>query len=166
MKRLLLFAFLCALPLFSNAQPGRFEPEKLSDDELVRMQTRDIVSWLNLDDNSKEKFIKEYTAFRKEIDAVAKSAAAPVGTESEADIDKALQKNFEVSEKILDIRKKYYTRFKTFMQPSQIRDMYRIENESGRRMHDNPPMPPRQGEGRPDDGKPMGPRPDNFGPRP
>jgi len=181
MKRFFISLIICAFPMLSNAQPGGFEPERLSDDEILRMQTRDIVSWLNLDDNTKDKFIKEYSAFRKEIDAVSKSAAAPVGTDNEADIDKALQKNFEVSEKILDIRKKYYARFKTFMQPSQIREMYRIENESGRRMQNNPPMPPHHGEarpdngrpdggrpdgGRPDNGRPMHQRPDFFGPRP
>lgn len=137
---------LCVFPFLSNAQPGGFAPEKLSDDELIGMQVRDIVSWLKLNDETKDRFIKEYTSFRKEIDAVARGAAAPVAAESEADIDKALQKNFEVSEKILDIRKKYYSRFKAFMQPSQIRDMYRIENESGKRMQGNPPMPPRSGQ--------------------
>jgi len=176
MKRIFISLILCALPMLSNAQPGGFEPERLSDDEILRMQTRDIVSWLNLDGNTKDKFLKEYSAFRKEIDAVAKSAAAPVGTDNEADIDKALQKNFEVSEKILDIRKKYYSRFKAFLKPSQIREIYRIENESGRRMQNNPPMPPRHGEGRPDNNRPDGGRPDNgrpmhqgpefFGPRP
>jgi len=156
MKRFFLFLIMCVMPLLSNAQTGRFEPGKLSDDELIRMQTQDIVSWLNLNEESKEKFIKEYSAFRKEIDAVAKSAA-PIETESEAEIDKALQKNFDVSEKILEIRRKYYFRFKTFMQPSQIRDMYRIENESGRRMQNNGPMPPMPG-----DKRRMGPGPEGF----
>lgn len=122
----------------SVAQPRPFPPEKMSDEQIIQMQIKDIVSWLDFDKQTEERFVKEYSAFRKEIDAVAKSARPPKDLESEEEIDKALQGNFEVSQKILNIRKKYYQIFSEFMKPSQIRMMYRIENEAGRRMHGGP----------------------------
>jgi len=142
MKRTALILWFSLISLMGNAQPPEgFHPEKLSDDELISMQIKDIVSWLCLDEQTKSKFTKEYTAFRKEIDAVAKGTRPSKEEQSEEEIDKALQKNFEVSEKILQIRKKYYLRFREFLKPSQIKLIYRIENEAGRRMHEGPLSP-------------------------
>jgi len=129
----------------------------ISDDEFIRMQTADLAMWLNLQGDTKEQFIKHYSEFRKEIDGVAKTAFRPGKEESQSEsaIEKALLNNFDVSEKILAIRKKYFHIFRKFLEPSQIRLMYHLENESGKRMHNQPappagpdgpgmpPMPPR-----------------------
>lgn len=138
MKKFTLFICLGLLSLLVSAQPRPFPPDRMSDQEIIRIQTRDIVSWLDLDKRAEDLFIKEYTAFRKEIDAISRTARPPQDIKSEAEIDKAIQQNFAVSEQILQIRKKYYARFKEFMKPSQIQRMYQIENEAGRRMHEGP----------------------------
>lgn len=155
MKKTTLTIFLGILSLLASAQPRPFSPERISDEEIIRMQVRDIVSWLDLDKRTETKFVKEYTAFRKEIDEIARNARPPQDIESEAEIDKAIQQNFAVSEQILQIRKKYYAKFKEFMKPSRIQMMYRIENEAGRRLHGGPGGP--DGHYRPDD-RPMPPR--------
>ena len=155
MKKTTLTIFLGILSLLASAQPRPFPLERISDEEIIQMQMRDIVSWLDLDKRTETKFVKEYTAFRKEIDEIARNARPPQDIESEAEIDKAIQQNFAVSEQILQIRKKYYAKFKEFMKPSQIQMMYRIENEAGRRLHGGPDGP--DGHHRPD-GRPMPPR--------
>jgi len=157
MKKKVLSICLGLLSLLAYAQPGPFPPERMSDDEIIQMQIRDIVSWLNLDKRTEKEFIKEYTAFKKEIDKIARNARPPQDITSETEIDKAIQQNFAVSEQIIQVRKKYYARFKEFLKPSQIQMMYHIENEAGRRMHDGPggrhelddrPLPPHHhGEG-------------------
>jgi len=139
MKRLAFCLLIGLITLTSQAQPGRFRPEMFNDEELIQMQIRDIVSWLKLEGKESELFIQDYTAFKKEIKEVAKNATPPQFGDSEDEIDKALQNNLEVSEKILQIRKKYYNKFKAYLKPSQIQTMYWIENEAGRRM---PPPPP------------------------
>jgi len=141
MKRFTLLLCLALLSLSAGAQPQGFRPERMSDDELLRIQTSDIASFLNFKGKTRERFIKEYTTFRKEIDAIAKNSLPPKDIRSEDEIDKAIKKNFEVSEQILQIRKKYYNKFKEFMKPSQIQMMYRIENEAGRRMQFGPGGP-------------------------
>jgi len=141
MKRTTLFICLVLLPLLACAQPRQFPPERMSDEEIIQMQIRDIVFWLRLDKGMETRFIKEYTAFRKEIDEISEKAKPSHNIDSETEIDKAIQQNFAVSEQILQIRKKYYARFKEFMKPSQIRMMYHIENEAGRRMHGGPEGP-------------------------
>lgn len=161
MKRITLTFCLGLLSVLAVAQPRPFQPERLNDEELIKMQTRDIVSWLDLDKRTETRFVKEYTAFRKEIDEVARDARPPQDIKSETEIDKAIQHNFAISEQIIQIRKKYYARFKEFLKPSQIQMMYRIENEAGRRMHDGPGGP--GGPGGPEghhmpDGGPMPPR--------
>ena len=157
MKRFVLTCCLILMSVYGNAQPGPFRPERLSDEEIIRMQMDDIVSWLGLEGKTKDRFVKEYSSFRKEIDAVARYARPPKEKDDETAIDKAIRKNFEVSEQILQIRKKYYSRFQEFLKPSQIQEMYHIENEAGRRKHDGPggpggpggPSGP-EGPGRPD----------------
>jgi len=141
MKKHTLIICFGLLSILAAAQPRPFQPERMSDEEILQMQIRDIVSWLDLDKQTEGRYIKEYTAFRKEIDEIAKNARPPRDFKSEAEIDKAIQQNFAVSEQILQIRKKYYARFKEFMRPSQIQMMYHIENEAGRRMHGNPGGP-------------------------
>lgn len=156
MKRIALCICLAVLYLSSGAQPGPFPPEKMSDEEIIRMQIRDIVVWLDLDEKAEKTFVKEYTAFKGEIDAVAKKAIPQEKNMSEDEIEKALQRNFDVSGEILQIRKKYYLRFREFMKPSQIQMMYRIENEAGRRSRDLSGGP---GPGGPGPGNPGGPEP-------
>jgi len=149
MKQTTIIICLCFLSFLTNAQPGPFPPERMSDDEIISMQTRDIVCWMGLDGKTKDQFVKEYTAFRKEIDAIAKNARPPQDIKqeikSESEIDKAIRQNFEVSEQILQVRKKYYARYKEFLKPSQIQMLYRIEKEAGRRMYGGPGGPERQG---------------------
>lgn len=154
MKKITLILCFGVLSLISFAQPEHKRPEQIDIDEIIRMQTRDLVMWMKLDETVEKRFVKEYTAFRKEIDAVAKKALPPQKIEEESEIEKAILQNFEVSEQILQIRKKYYSRFKEFLQPSQIQMMYRLENEAGRRMHGGPGGP----------GAPEGHRPGGHGP--
>jgi len=150
MKKIAVIICLGLISLSGTAQPGPFPPEEMSDEEIIRMQVMDIVSWIDFDRKTEDRFVKEYTAFRKEIDAVSKSARPPKDIHSETEIENAIRQNFAVSEQILKIREKYYDKFRKFMKPSQIQMMYRIENEAGRRMHGGP-------------GGPGGPRPDGPG---
>ncbi len=135
MKKITLTICLGLLSFLLGAQPRPFPSERMSDEEILQMQARDIVLWLDLDKQTEARFIKEYTAFRKEIDAIVKNVRPPQENNKEIEIDRAIQHNFAVSDKILQTRKKYYAKFKEFMKPSQIQMMYRIENEAGRRMH-------------------------------
>lgn len=165
MKKITSIICFGLLSLLACAQPRPFTPDRMSDEEIIQMQIRDLIPMLDLDKQAEAKLIKEYTAFRKEIDEISKNARPPQDIKDEKEIEKAIQQNFAVSEQILQIRKKYYTRFKEFMKPSQIQMIYRIENEAGRRMHDGPGAPGGpEGHPRPDD-RPMPPRHGGDGPR-
>jgi len=141
MKRIAIILSLILSSLFAQSQPeprpqpgpGPFAPEG------------DIVGWLNLEKQTEDRFVKEYSSFKKEIDEVFRNSRPPQHLTDEAEIDKAIQQNFYVSEKILQIRKKYYSVFKEFMKPSQIQRLYHMENEAGRRMHHHDDGPGRPG---------------------
>jgi len=134
----------------ADAQPRQFPPHRMDRDEIIKMQTEDIISCMDFDKRTEDRFVEVYSAFRKEIDKIAGKARPPQDNSSESEIEKAIQQNFFVSEQILNIRKKYYLKFREFMKPSQIQMMYHIENEAGRRMHGAPDAPD-------DPGRPMGP---------
>jgi len=172
MKRLTIALLLCLFSLVSFAQPRGFHPERMSDEEIFTMQAEDIAMCLNLKGESKDRFITDYAAFRKEIDLIAKDAFPPKRTDSEDEIAKALQNNFEVSGKILDIRENYFHIFSEYLKPSQIQLMYHIENESGKRMHGGPGEGPGAGPGfdgpnhpQQPHNHPMPPRQDGWGTR-
>lgn len=143
MKKLITAICLGLCCLVASAQPAPFPGGKMNDEDFLQMQINEIVQELNLDKEIEKKFIKEYTDFRKEIDVIARSAKPPKEMKdvTEKEIDQAIQQNFAVSEKILAVRKKYYQRFRKFMQPSQIQQMYRVENEASRKMFFGPGAP-------------------------
>lgn len=153
MKKFALLLFLGIFPFLLNAQPPKPNPEKMDKEKITQMQAKDIAMWLNLQGDTKDRFVGDYTSFKKEIAKVAKRTVRPESAESEDDIEKAITNNFEVSEQILQIRKKYYQKYREYLQPSQIRLVYHLENEAGRRMMESlhrpggPDMPDGPGKG-------------------
>lgn len=138
MKRIFLLVLAAALPLLCMAQPRQPRPEDMDEEQLVKMQTEDMVRCLNLEDGVKAQFEKVYSDFRREINSVAREMFRPARSQSEEDIEKAILGNFDVSQKILDIRRKYYSKFREFMKPSQIQRMYRNERDAGHHMQEGP----------------------------
>ena len=50
-----------------------------------------------------------------------------VNAKTDAEIDQMILENFAQSHKILDIREKYYAKFRKFLTPKQIMKIYQVE---------------------------------------
>lgn len=120
-------AILVSMSLYAQ-QPGS---KRISREELAVKQAEHICTELALDSATSTKFKETYCAFQKEIWALGPS----LGRKSSEDPDKAeIEQRFERTQKILDIRKKYYGIYSTFLTQKQITRVYEIEREMMRRL--------------------------------
>ena len=114
-------AILMSLTL--TAQPNG---KKLSREELAVKQAAHISEELAFDEATSAKFQETYCAFQQELWALGPVLDKPKpGEQGEEEIGQ----RFERSQKILDLRKKYYEIYSTFLTQKQISRVYEIEQE-------------------------------------
>lgn len=82
--------------------------QRLTREQLSEKQAKYIANDLALDDETTAKFINTYTQCQREIWALGPRSRRN-GNNNEEQIGQNIKKRFEMSEKILDIRQKYYT---------------------------------------------------------
>ncbi len=120
-------AMLMTLPLSSQGRSNR-----ISREELAVKQAEHISEELAFDEATSEKFKQTYCDFQKEVWALGPK---PGGRQSETpDEAEMIQQRFDRSQKILDLRKKYYDIYSTFLSQKQISRVYEIERDMMRRL--------------------------------
>lgn len=153
MKRLKLFlvttiAIMCTTTVLAQA-PNR--KQRISREQMVEIQAKHIAEDLALDDKTNKKFIDTYSRYKKEIWTIAPKPGKKMNKSSETEEQAAqkMRERFERSQKILDIRDKYYKEFSKFMTQKQIEMMYEKEKKIMQRLkmrHDGKRgMPKRNG---------------------
>lgn len=110
--------------------------QRLSREQMIETQAKHIASDLALDDKTYNKFISTYVSYKKELWSIApkrkKSNKAASQTEEQA--AQNMQRRFEQSQKVLDIRNKYYKEFSKFLTQKQIELMYDKERKIMQRL--------------------------------
>lgn len=120
MKRIIilfLFSFLVGINTF--AQPTQRQ-------KMIHMAAVRIADQIEVKAEDKEAFITLYQSYKKESAGIMKIQPAPV-EDSEAAAEAKILSDFEKSQKILSLRKAYYSKFRTILSPSQIQKMYDVE---------------------------------------
>ena len=85
------------------------QKQRLSREQLAEKQAQYIAHDLGLDDKASSKFINTYTQFQKEVWALGPRPHHKKGDmKSDAQTEQEIKQRFEMSEKILNIRQKYY----------------------------------------------------------
>lgn len=120
------FALLMSMTL--SAQPNG---KKISREELAVKQAEHISTELAFDDATSKKFQETYCNFQKELWALGPSLGKQ---QSENPSEEEMKLRFERSQKILDLRKKYYAIYSTFLSQKQISRVYEIERDMMRRL--------------------------------
>ena len=120
------FALLMSMTL--SAQPNG---KKISREELAVKQAEHISTELAFDDATSKKFQETYCNFQKELWALGPSLGKQ---QSENPGEEEMKQRFERSQKILDLRKKYYAIYSTFLSQKQISRVYEIERDMMRRL--------------------------------
>lgn len=146
MKTIMKLWLVAALMLMGTAtiSAQNNKRQRLTREELADKQARHIAQTMAFDDATTKQFVETYTACQKEIWALGtrmkgarKRANAQQQTEAEAKQDIALQ--FERSEKLLQIRQKYYAEYSKFLTQNQINRVYVLERRMMKRLANHRP---------------------------
>ena len=136
MKRIfnvmMLVVAMTMITLNSFAQaPNR--KQRISREQLAEKQAQYIAKDLALDNETTTKFINTYIQCQKEVWALGPRPRRNFNN-NEEQAEQDIKKRFEISDKILDIRKKYYKEYSKFLTQTQIQRVYKMEKNMMKRL--------------------------------
>lgn len=106
--------------------------QRISREQLAETQAQHIAKDLAFDDATTAKFVATYCEYQKELWAIGpRPKKAQNETLSEKQAEAQMQQQFTRSQRILDLREKYYKKYSTFLTQRQIQRVY--EKERGMR---------------------------------
>ena len=130
-KVMMLVVALMLVSVNSFAQNAN-DKQRLNREQLSEKQAKYIANELMLDNETTAKFVNVYTQCQKEVWALGPRPRRNANG-NEEQIEQNIKKRFEMSEKILDIRQKYYKEYSKFMTQKQIQRVYEIEKNMMKR---------------------------------
>lgn len=122
----LMMTVACAAS-FAQSTPAQ---KRISREQLAELQAKHIAHELAFTDDVTEKFVKTFCNYQQEIWALRQRlqpAKANKPRMSEQDSEARIKQRFERSEKILEIRQKYYREYSKFLTQAQIEQVYKQE---------------------------------------
>jgi hypothetical protein len=129
----ILFVAISLLAIFGSASAQNSNRQRMSREQFAQVRARHIADSLGLANETYDQFVKTYCDQQKEIWALGPRITSDSAS-SKPDAKEAIQKRFEKSQKILDIRQKYYKEYSKFMTQEQIQKMYELERNFMGRM--------------------------------
>lgn len=131
------YTIMLLLMLLANvsmqAQRSGASKPRLSREQFTEVQARHIARSLALDADKTKLLVQTYMRQQQEIWALGPRLTRR-GASPEAEVEGAIEERFKRSQKILDIREKYYKEYSQFLTQSQIRRMYEIERQTMQRL--------------------------------
>lgn len=117
-----------------NAQQRPNQKQRISREQLAEVQARHIAGELAFSDAVAEKFVKTYSDCQKEIWALGPRQRSNRQGMSEQENEERIKQRFAMSEKILNIRQKYYNEYSKFLTQAQIEKVYEQERKMMNRL--------------------------------
>ena len=111
----------------STQHPNR--QQRISREQLAVVEAKHIAQNLALGDATTEKFVATYCDYQKEIWALGPRQRPNRQGTSELDNEERIKQRFAMSEKILNIRQKYYKKYSKFLTQAQIEKVYEQERK-------------------------------------
>ncbi len=125
----------CATVFAQQNNPQRpNQKQRLSREQLAEVQAKHIANELAFGDDVTEKFIKTYCDCQKEIWALGPRQRPNKQGASEQENGERIKQRFAMSEKILNIRQKYYKQYSKFLTQTQIEKVYEQERKMMHRL--------------------------------
>lgn len=117
-----------------NRDRKRHNPDMMAQQHATRIARK-----LMLDDATSARFIETYKAFSAEKREVYHKYANRRSKQerqymSDAEVEQQITNRFAMSRAIIDVREKYYKKFRTFLTPRQIATIYAKERDDAGRM--------------------------------
>lgn len=121
MRKLVYLLVCLAMAVSATAQTPQ---QRMSREQLAETQAKYIARELAFDDNLSSQFVTTYCEYQKEIWALGPRSGK----------DCSMQERFDRSQKLLDIRQKYYRLYSRFLTDRQIENVYKLERRMMHRM--------------------------------
>lgn len=103
---------------------------------MAETQAKHIAADLNLTGKTYDRFVETYENYKKELWQTAPKRSKNKRSQSTTEEQAAenMRQRFERSQKVLDIRNKYYQEFSKFLTQKQIEQMYEKERKMMKRL--------------------------------
>lgn len=115
-----------------NDKNRNSDERRVSREQLAETQAKYIAGELALDQAKTSKFVTTFCNQQKEIWAIG-PRPKPQKSETEEQSKAAIEKSFDHSQKILDLRRKYYKEYSSFLTQKQIERVYELEKKMMKR---------------------------------
>lgn len=144
MKQTLRLFIILMLAVIATPQSysQRNKEERISRGELAKVQAQHIAKELAFNDDVTKKFVDAYCRCQQEIWALGPRVKA--SSNSDEATEKEIEARFEHSQKILDIRRKYYKEYSKFLTQKQIKRVYEVERKMMNRLSKHKKSLPRR----------------------
>lgn len=134
MKRIVSILMMVAMMTITTSVLAQTpnQKQRISREQLAEKQAQHIAHDLAFNEKTTARFIETYTECQKEIWALGpRFHRTPESSETQS--EQNIKRRFEMSEKILDIRQKYYKKYSQFLTQQQIQRVYEIEKNMMKR---------------------------------
>lgn len=132
--RILLFAM--AMTAFcASAYAQKDSRQRMTREQLAETQAKYIAQEMAMDGTTSEKFVETFCRFQKEIWALDPRPKREVPGRTDAETEQAIKERFAHSQKILDLRHKYYEEYSKFLSQQQIVRVYELEKKMMDRLY-------------------------------
>ena len=121
MRKLVYLLVCLAMAVSATAQTPQ---QRMSREQLAETQAKYIARELAFDDNLSSQFVTTYCECQKDVWALGPRSGK----------DCSMQERFDRSQKLLDIRQKYYRLYSRFLTDRQIENVYKLERRMMHRM--------------------------------
>lgn len=137
MKRIFRFLlFAVAMTTFCiSTYAQKDSRQRMTREQLAGTQAKYIAKEMAMDDATAEKFTATFCQFQKEIWALGPRPGKESSGRSDAETEQIIADRFAHSQKILDLRKKYYAEYSKFLTQKQIERVYELERRMMNRLY-------------------------------
>ncbi len=111
--------------------------QRKTREQMVEAQAQHIAKTMAFDDATSTRFVKTFCEYQKEVWALGprqRPQRKEGQSQSEADAEKAMKERFAHSQKILNLREKYYGEYSKFLTQKQIQRVYQLERQMMQRL--------------------------------
>lgn len=113
----------------------RDEKQHITREQLAKKQAEYIAKVIAMDKKNTKKFTETFCSFQKEVWALGMRPKNDISNRSEYETEQYLKEKIAHAQKILDLRKKYYTEYSKFLTQKEIEQVYKLEKEIMDRLH-------------------------------
>lgn len=108
--------------------------QRITREQLAEAQANFIADKMAMNDTVAKKFIETFCQFQKDIWALGPRPKRDSSHLSDKEAEQAMNERFTHSQKILDLRKRYYLKYSKFLTPKQIERVYELERKMMNRL--------------------------------